>query len=267
MSDWSLHHGPCYGWLHTLEDKSVDHVITDPPYDEHVHSKSRRGASMPDTAEQPCRYNRAHEFGFEAITPEQIRFCAEQFARLSRRWVMVFSNIELAPAWREAMIGAGLDYVRTMAWIKLCATPQMTGDRPAAGFEAITLAHPKGRKKWNGGGKQGVYSHAVVQNRNGHRHDRVHTAQKPIELMLDLVDDFTDKDDLVLDPFAGSGTTGAAALRRGRWFIGAEVMPRPDHPEDANYHELACDRLRAEVSGSTLQAVRAGQTTLFGGAK
>jgi site-specific DNA-methyltransferase (adenine-specific) len=141
-----------------------------------------------------------------------------------------------------------------MVWNRLNGAPQFTGDRPAVAVEAITLAHPKGRKRWNGGGKRGIYSHCIEQNRGGNN-ERFHTTQKPLPLMLDLVADFTDPGETILDPFAGSGTTGIACLCLGRKFIGIE--------RDAKYFRLACDRLHAEEHGSTLQAARAGQEPLF----
>ncbi len=56
--------------------------------------------------------------------------------------------------------------------------------------------------------------------------------------------------------FSGSATTGLAALRLGRKFIGIE--------RDPAYFDLSVDRLRAEESNSTLQAARAGQLPLLG---
>ena len=66
---------------------------------------------------------------------------------------------------------------------------------------------------------------------------RVHTTQKPDSLMEALVRDFTDPGDLICDPFAGSGTTGVAAIRLGRRFIGWEKSPQ--------YHAIAVKRLMA----------------------
>lgn len=86
-----------------------------------------------------------------------------------------------------------------------------------------------------------------------------HPVPKPLGWMLWVVRLATRADDVVFDPFTGSGTTGVAALRLGRRFVGIE--------RDPTYFGIACERLRAEAAGSTLKAQRAGQTPLFGGAK
>jgi len=246
MDRWLLHHGPCLEWMRGLADRSIDHVVADPPYDKNTHSKSRSGRNLPDTKLFACRARRAVDFGFDPLDAAGIDELAREYARLVRRWVLVFSSEELAHVWREALVRHGLQYVRTGAWVKQRGTPQFTGDRPAAGYEAITVAHPRGRKRWNGGGKAGVWTHPVVANCNGHRDDRVHTTQKPLSLMIELLEDFTDPGDLILDSHAGSATTGVAALRLGRRFLGAELQPRPGHPEDADYFQVATDALMAE---------------------
>ncbi len=65
---------------------------------------------------------------------------------------------------------------------------------------------------------------------------RAHSTQKPEALLYRLMLASTDPGDIVLDPFFGSGTTGAVALRLGRHFIGIE--------REAGYVELARGRLR-----------------------
>lgn len=263
---FALHFGDCLPWLATLSDGSADTVIADPPYSEHVHSKARRGSSAPvDGGGRTPRayFHRVTDFGFTSLTQDTMETAADHFARIAKRWVVVFCDVESSHLWAGALRSADLDYVRTMIWLKLAGTPQFTGDRPAPGYEAIALAHRPGKKRWNGGGKAGVYTHAVVQDRHGGHAGpdgfRVHTTQKPLGLMLDLVADFSDADETILDPFAGSGTTGVAALRLGRHFIGAEM--------DAAYHAIATERLTAEAEGTTLQAARMKQTSMFGAAK
>jgi site-specific DNA-methyltransferase (adenine-specific) len=222
-----LHLGDCIDGLKTLDDKSVDHLITDPPYSEHVHANSVRGDG--------------HRAGgiltplfFAPLRDEVREEIARQAARLVRRWVIVFSDLESAHLWRESLERHGLEFVRTGLWVKENATPQFTGDRPAVPAEAITIAHSRGKKRWNGGGKPAVWRCATSYSDG----DKViHTTQKPMSLMESLVRDFTDADELILDPFAGSGTTLAAAIRNGRRATGWE--------REAHWHEAAIRRLNA----------------------
>lgn len=250
MTSWILNHGDCLdpvSGIASLADRSVDHVICDPPYGERTHTNHRVGstAKYRGISASPSR---AKEIGFDPLTPEQMRGCAEQFARVANRWLIVFCEIEQASAWQSEIERVGLDYVRTGAWVKPGSTPQFSGDRPAVGFEAIVIAHRKGRKRWNGGGKHGMWTHPIVKPQTG---ERLHTTQKPLDLMTELVEDFTDPGDLILDPFAGSGTTAIAALMLGRRFVGWE--------RDANYHAIATRRINGDEAKP-----REEQPSLFG---
>lgn len=235
----TIFHGDCLEVLSKLEP--VDVVLTDPPYSEHVHSKSRMGSKR-STNDKENRHRdgiaRVKELGFDAITPEMREKVADHFAILSRRWVLVFSDVESAHLWRGELTVGGLEYIRTGAWVKLGATPQFTGDRPAAGFEAITIAHPKGKKRWNGGGTHALWSYPIVLNRS-HSDPRLHTTQKPLPLIGKLVSLFSDPGETILDPFMGSGTTLHAAKNLGRKAIGIELEER--------YCEVAARRLQQEM--------------------
>jgi site-specific DNA-methyltransferase (adenine-specific) len=250
--------------LATLPDKSVDHVICDPPYSPHTHEKQRT-QGMPKAANgSACASRREpggaryRDLGFGAITPREAMRAAEQFARVVRRWVLVFTDAEGLALWRWALVRSELEHVRVGAWVKPGAPPQFTGDRPAVGFEAIEIAHPAGRKSWNGGGKAAVWEFPIEPG--GPR--RLHTTQKPLALMERLVADFTDPGDLILDAFAGSGTTGVAAKRLGRRFIGWERDPK--------YHAIAEKRIASAREQRQLFAERGPepvQVPLLGGSR
>lgn len=216
----TVHHGAYQDVLPTLE--RVQHVICDPPYSKHVHgaARSQRMVSANDRGGQyGADVRRNVDLGFDHLSPEDRGFLAQQFARLAERWVLVFSDTESGHLWREDLEAAGLDYVRTGAWIKVGSTPQFSGDRPATGFEAITIVHPSGRKRWNGGGKHALWTHSIVLNRGRSSHEmdgRLHTTQKPLPLMAELIEQFTDPGEVILDATAGSGTTGVAAKQSGR---------------------------------------------------
>lgn len=256
---WCVVHGDCRDlMLRRLPAKRVfDVCIADPPYSAWVHSRSIRRTYLPDVADQPCRKTRAHDFGFEHLTEVMQREMAIGLAGLVKRWTLVFSDTESAHSWKDALTDNKLDFVRYGFWVKDRAMPQISGDRPGSRVEQITIVHPRGKKRWNGGGLGNVWQHPVVVNCNGHRSDRIHTAQKPESLLLELVELFSDRGEVVFDPTSGSATTGVACLKLGRRFIGCEL--------NAEWAELSRERLRAEESNSTLAARRAGQATLFGG--
>ena len=67
--------------------------------------------------------------------------------------------------------------------------------------------------------------------------NRLHPSQKPVTLLLPLIDTFSVHGGLVLDPFAGSGSTLVAAKMLGRSWLGIEL--------DATYHAIANERLNA----------------------
>lgn len=254
---WRLINGDCLDVMATLE--RVDVICADPPYEIEAHTKARR--SLKDATQKKGARNKGEvrridaplELDFAAITPEKRAAAAQHWARLARRWVVAFCQVEGIAPWRSSLEAGGLEWVRGGAWIKPNGTPQFTGDRPAQGFECLAIAHPKGRKRWNGGGRHAVWT--VPLDHYAHK-ELEHPTIKPVALMLQLVADFTDPGELVLDPFAGSGTTGVACLRLGRHFIGIE--------RSAKHFKEAAERLRAEEAQTTVAAARSGQEALFG---
>lgn len=236
----TLYLGDCREVLPTLEQ--VDHIITDPPYSEHTHKAVRSSKVKAGHPKERGNWERNVDLGFVHLSPELRALCSAEFARLAQRWVLVFSDLESAHLWRDDLTSDGLDYVRTGIWHKTGSTPQFSGDRPATAVETITICHPKGRKRWNGGGGHAFWSVSIVQNRGDV--ERLHTTQKPEPLMRALVEQFTDPGETILDPFAGSGTTAMAAKYLGRKCVLIEE-----------------DEARAEVCATRLASA---QDTLFG---
>lgn len=227
-----LYQGDCRERLPLLD--FVDVVMTDPPYRRWVgENQPGKQGKLRDGSE------RIRDLGYAPLTSELVEVCSREFARLARRWVLVFSDVESTAEWRAALEAAGLRYVRTGAWIRECTTPQFSGDRPGVGFEAVTICHARDVKlRWNGGGRPGVWSHRIVHSTSGAR-TKGHPTPKPLELMTELVALFTDPGEIVLDPFAGSGTTLRAAKDLGRQAIGVELEPK--------WCDLIARRLAQEV--------------------
>jgi site-specific DNA-methyltransferase (adenine-specific) len=222
---WLVHEGDCLAGLSSMPNRSVDAVITDPPYEAEAHTSQRLVARAGGKLE-------IEPLTFPPITEELRSEAAWQMARLARRWILVFCQVEAAMKWRAALEAGGALYKRTCQWIKPDGKPQYSGDRPGIGYESIVACHAPGRSAWNGGGSHGVF----IVNKGGDPRTG-HQTQKPLALMELLVRLFSDKGELIVDPFAGSGTTGVAAVRLGRRFVGWEM--------NTEYASIARRRLTA----------------------
>ena len=207
------------------EGVEVDHVITDPPYTPltHASAKTSRGGKVVKLID------------FEPMDLPVIRRVLVEAA--PRRWVIAtVDNIHAGALLSEPP--SGLKGVRFGAWVKPSYTPQMTGDRPAQGWEAVAILHRAGvRTRWNGGGRSAVWT--CNPEKAGH-----HSTGKPIALLSAFLADFTDSGEVVLDPFAGSGSTAVAAARLGRRSVSVEL--------DERHAETAARRLDRVFAQGTL---------------
>lgn len=190
----------------------VDAVVTDPPYGSVTHAGARSINSLNATT-----------IDFEAITSADLARLCKCFTGLAQRWVIMTCE------WRHAasLEAAGVPLIRLGVWIKPNGAPQFTGDRPGTGWEAVAILHREGKKRWNGGGHHAVWTYPIEQGD--------HPTQKPYRLVADWLRSFTDIRETILDPFMGSGTTGVAAVKLGRRFIGIEIEPK--------YYEIAKRRI------------------------
>ena len=219
-----LYLGDCLDIMRTMPDKSVDAVITDPPYDERTH---KGAVTERETTVQGGIGHLVNSINFSPLTNQE--FLVGEFLRLSKRWCLAFCTIEDMRLWRDPawLIDA---WVRSGVWDKVNPAPQFTGDRPAQAVEGIAIFHGSDtRKRWNGGGRAGIWRYSVEFGK------KQHPTQKPLKLMKKLIADFTDPGDTILDPFMGSGTTGVACVQTGRNFIGIEIDP--------GYFEIAQRRI------------------------
>lgn len=216
----------------------VDAVITDPPYEAEAHGSGRRllgrTAELKDARVREIELN---PLDFAPIDDALRVLVSAWAARNCDGWFLAFCQAEAVSAWRDAMTAGGAAWRRAMVWVKPDSSPQLSGDRPAQGYESIAASWcGEGRSRWNGGGKRGVFVYGKHDAGTGHG-GRVneHPTQKPVMLMRELVELFSGAGDTVLDPFSGSGTTGVAAVQMGRKFIGVEREPR--------YFDIACKRI------------------------
>lgn len=203
-------------------------AITDPPYSEAVHRAGARARSD-------------ERLDFEPLPIPDI---VELLLFEVERWAIAFCALEDLGAYREAAEARGA-FFRPGIWRKTDPAPQLNGRGPSVGAEGIAIMHPRGmsphnRKhpaiRWNGGGRAAVWDFPTVRTERG---ERIHSTQKPVALIAELVSLFSDPVETVWDPFMGSGTTAIACARLGRAFVGHEI--------NRNYYVKACRRVRDEL--------------------
>lgn len=232
ISENSCIHGDALDVLRSMGNGSVDHIITDPPYDAHTHANAKNG------------FRDRHEIPFDPLrSAEEL---VRELLRVSNRWVVAFCSMEQLGAYRDA---AGDAWVRSGFWRRPDGTPQFSGDRPGQPGEGVAIMHRLGKKRWGGGGHHAYWEFCIERN------DRVHPTQKPLPLMMKIIEQFTDPGELIMDPFCGSGTTCVAATRLGRRYIGVE--------QNQDYVAMARERISAEGMGLSLMAARSGQTSIL----
>ena len=219
---WTMHRGDCLEVMPTLG--KVDAVVTDPPYG--------IGLGEIDSALGKDGYA-SHD-----DSPDLFHLVADR----------IVAAVGLAERAAVFTSGRSIHKLPEPSALGGVFLPSGCG-RSAFGFVSFAPILFYGKKPGYVGSRPTVISSSETAEKNGH------PVPKPIGWMLWLVGLASLASETILDPFAGSGTTGVACLRLGRRFIGIE--------KDPTYFQLACDRLRAEEQGSTLQAARAGQGALF----
>jgi site-specific DNA-methyltransferase (adenine-specific) len=228
----------------------VDHVISDPPYEDELHA----GAKEQRITRADGRAMHG-DLGFAGINAQRAEIAA-RVRQISSGWAILFTLAEGVRAWRDDLQTVGAKWDTTCFWVKPDASPRFNGQGPARGAECFVTAWcGPGYRRWNAGGKRGVYVHCVNTGRQGE-----HPTEKPVPLMMEILGDFTRPGETICDPFMGSGTTGVAAVNLGRKFIGIEQNER--------WFDLACRRIEAANKQPRLfdePMPKPIQTKMFGG--
>lgn len=218
----TIYHGDCLDVLAGLDAGSTALVLTDPPY-------NVRAADIALAGRAPM----ARDFG-EWDEDWHPRVHLEAWERLLRPGgsVLAFCSDRLLSAYREGPLKPR----GTVVWEKENPAPH---PRPAyvQATEWITWLQKEGSAAvWNAGG----YTLNVERDAAPKGNERTeHPTQKPIDLTRRLMRRHSNRGDLILDPFMGSGTTLRAAKDLGRRAIGIEIEER--------YCEIAVERLRQAV--------------------
>jgi len=202
--------------LPTLAAGSVDMVLTDPPYNsgalwatnrkKPVEVKYHNTSGV--TYGGDSRDQRAFTFWATMWLAECLRISA------SGAFLVSFIDWRQLPALTDAVQAAGWLWRGVAAWDK---TPAVRPYAPSGG-----VSHQCEYVVWATKGAPSKVPNISGVVRSPTPRERVHRAQKPLPVLAHFVQ-LCRPGGVVLDPFAGSGSSGIAALRSGRRFIGVEI--------------------------------------------
>jgi len=167
-----MHFGDSAEFLLELADKSVDAIITDPPYD----------------------FNEVTKAWYQA-----------QFTRISLGAVIVFCPPE--NQWQRTCD-------QWLFWVK----PISTKNTSKSYSRFVEMIQVWNGETWDTTNHWSQYTNVFTDLVDG----KLHPYQKPVSMMTRLIRNHTKMGDLVLDPFAGSATTGVSCFQTRRRFLGVE---------------------------------------------
>lgn len=212
-----LYHGDAIALLAALPDNCIDLVVTDPPYrvisggNSSPASTANYGWKSSVLAANDGKIFDANKISFTDYMPHLYRVLKPG----SHCYVMV-NNLNLRDLLNVAD-AVGFGFHNLLRWDKntVNANRWYMKDCEYTGFfykkPAKSINYP--------GSKQGF----TCKTLRGP--DKLHPTQKPVELMAHYVTNSSDPGAVVLDPFAGAGSTLVAAAESGRRFIGCEIDP------------------------------------------
>lgn len=200
----------------------ADLILTDPPYN---ISRDNNFNTMSD--------RQGLDFGEWDKGFDDLSWLELAVDRLSKNGsIIVFCSVRRISYIIEKLESLGLKYKDTIRWVKPNPMPRNRDRRYVVDAEyAVWCA----RGKWTFNRLSDKYDRPEIVCATPSK--RLHPTQKPVQLMENLISRHSNVEDIVLDPFMGSGTTGVAAMKLGRKFYGIE--------KDAKFFGVAQDRMAA----------------------
>lgn len=207
-----LRQGNCLEIMKDIPSGSIDLVLTDPPYGIDL-TPQRKTSKFKDTKVKndinlewlPLMVDSLHRTAKNTI----VVFCGWQNIDIFKIEIEKKFTIKNILIWDKDWLGMGNNYRPNYEMIILACKTNIT---------------TKSKNKTN-----------ILKYRRMSPKKMVHSCEKPILLIEDLIKELCNEDDVVLDCFMGSGSTGVACVNTNRNFIGIEL--------DENYFNIAKDRI------------------------
>lgn len=241
-----LIHGDCLEKMQSVEDHSIDLVLTDPPYgttackwDTHIYLE-KMWIELKRVGKDNCSYV------FTASQPFTTNMINSNRKWFKYEWVWDkhiprnFINAKIMPMQKHENVLVFCDG-------KTKYNPQMVKrDKPITSKNYAKKNKDSSYQLNQDGSNQKTYTYTHINPNTiivgcwETNRGKFHPTQKPISLMEYLINTYTDEGNLVLDPFMGCGTTGIACKNLNRNFIGIELNKEYYDVADSRINNNAC---------------------------
>lgn len=227
-----IYHLDALEGLQKLENESVDLIVTDPPYN--LASKSRktlhRGKAI-TTMKLWGSWDGFHPFDYDLFILKLL----SQFYRVLKKGgaLYMFAADQHSSYFVRKAVQRGFRYGNHLAIVTRNPMPSLGKRNWRRAFQLcfyVTKGKPKTFNFLSQRECINIFSYSVRDKQTQH------PSEKPIEFIKKIIEVSSNKDELVVDPFLGSGTTAVACKFLGRKYIGFD--------QDAGYISLARKRLR-----------------------
>lgn len=241
-------HGDCLRVMRTLPDASVDVVFADPPYFMQLHKRLHRPDSTAVKAVDDA-WDKFTDFeSYDAFTAAWLQEARRLLKPAGTLWVIGSYHNIFRVGYHVQNLGFWI--LNDIIWHKVNPMPNFRGTRFANAHETLIWCAQSPQAKYTFNYESLKAFNDGLQMRsdwfipvcNGPERikdasgKKAHTTQKPEALLYRVLLTSTQAGDVVLDPFFGTGTTGAVAKRLGRHYIGIE--------REKTYIDYAARRLR-----------------------
>lgn len=241
--------GDLFKVLQDVPNQSIDFIFADPPY-----FLSNNGTSVKSGKRVSVNkgdWDKSAGSTFDRLFHKSwLELCINKLSPPGS--LVVSSTAHSTYKIGTAIEDLGLKVLNEIVWYKPNAAPNLGRRHLTASHETLIWATRQDNKQYTFNYnelKDGHFPEDKLKNENKQmrsvwsipttpgREKRLggHPTQKPLALLERVIIALTAVDDIVLDPFCGSGTTGVAALRLGRRFVGIDIV--------SEYTEVAARRL------------------------
>jgi site-specific DNA-methyltransferase (adenine-specific) len=215
-----LRKGDCLELMGSIPDKSIDLIVTDPPY--LINYKTNR------------RKNKQHDFCTVIKNDDNYKLISNYIKECYRIMkdntaMYMFCNCDRVDYFKQQLESAGFKIKNMIIWVKNNWTAGDLKAQFGKQYEIIFLVN-KGRCLFNGKRITDIWNFDKVSGTK-----QLHQNQKPVNLLEQCIIKHSKENDIIFDGFMGSGSTGVACIKLNRNFIGIEL--------DEHYFEIAKERI------------------------